>query len=136
MKKSVVYCLCAVMLFSFSLIGCAKGGGGNQKLAGTSSSEIQDKLVEGRTTKAEVRDWLGEPTGISKNKNGTESWRYNLTNHESKVKASTFIPYIGGLVGGSESKTENRTLTINFKNGVVSDYSFDAHDYGSSTGVL
>lgn len=136
MKKICVYALCLAMLASFSLLGCAKGGGGNQKLAGTSTSEIQDRLVEGRSTKAEVREWLGEPSGISKNKNGTETWRYDLINHESKVKASSFIPYIGGIVGGHETKSEHRQLTINFKNGVVTDYSFDSHDYGGSSGIL
>lgn len=135
MKKIMVCCLCLALAFPFTLMGCAKGGGGNQKLAGTSSSEIQDRLVEGRTTKAEVREWLGEPGGISKNKNGTESWRYDLTNHESKVKATSFIPYIGGIIGGSESKVEHRWLTINFNKGVVTDYSFDSRDYGASTGL-
>lgn len=136
MKKFTVFCLSIALACTFSLMGCAKGGGGNQRLAGTSTSEITDRLVEGRTTKAEVREWLGEPNGISKNKNGTESWRYNLTNNEARVKASSFIPYIGGIVGGSEHKSETRTLTINFKNGVVTDYSFDSFDYGGSTGVL
>lgn len=135
MRKFFALGLSLMMIASFSLMGCAKGGGGNQKLAGTSTSEIQDRLQEGRTTKAEVKEWLGEPGGISKNKDGTESWRYDLTNHESKVKATTFIPYIGGLIGGTEGKVEHRWLTINFKNGVVTDYSFDSRDYGHSTGL-
>lgn len=135
MNKCVVYGLCLVMSLSLCLAGCMKGGGGNQRLAGASTSEIQDRLVEGKTTKAEVREWLGEPGGISKSKDGTESWRYNLTNHEAQVKATTFIPYIGGLIGGHEAKSEHRWLTINFKNGIVTDYSFDSRDYGVSTGI-
>lgn len=90
-----------------------------------SVTEIQDRIIEGKTTKAEVKEWLGEPSGITKDKDGNEVWNYSFSNFESQVRAETFIPIVGGLLGGSDTKQENRMLGITFKRGVVYSYTFE-----------
>lgn len=118
---AVLFSVCLVL----SATGCSKQTSGNQNLSGVSVTEIQDRIIEGKTTKAEIKEWLGEPSGITKDKDGNEVWSYNFSNYESKMRAETFIPVIGGFIGGVDSKHENRMLGITFKNGVVYRYSFE-----------
>ena len=113
------------LALSISAIGCTKQTSGNQNLSGVSVTEIQDRIIEGKTTKAEVKEWLGEPSGITKDKDGNEVWNYSFSNFESQVRAETFIPIVGGLLGGSDTKQENRMLGITFKRGVVYSYTFE-----------
>ena len=63
-----------------------------------------DTLVKGKSTKADVRAAIGAPDNISKDLSGQESWIYSYS--RSTVKGTTFIPYIGGLVGGSNTQTQ------------------------------
>lgn len=125
MNKLSVGLLSVCLVLSISAMGCTKQTSGNQNLSGVSVTEIQDRIIEGKTTKAEIKEWLGEPSGISKDKDGNEVWNYSFNNFESKVRAESFIPIIGGLIGGSDSKHENRMLHITFKKGVVYSYMFE-----------
>ena len=125
MNKHLMRIRCACLALSFCVCGCSKQTRGNQNLSGVSVTEIQDRIKEGKTTKHEVKEWLGEPSGISKDKDGNEVWRYSFGNYESKIRATTFIPVVGGLLGGVDTKMESRILTIVFKNERVLSFSFD-----------
>ncbi|MGE9985612.1 hypothetical protein [Desulfovibrio sp. SGI.169] len=123
MKKLVLVSL--MVMICFSVIGCMKIQRGNEKLSGVSVTEIQDRIKEGRTTKGEIEEWLGPPSTIGKERNGNEYWAYEFMKAESNLKATTFIPVVGGLVGGSESSSENAMLHIEFSSGgVVKSYKY------------
>ena len=123
MKKLVLVSL--MVMICFSVIGCMKIQRGNEKLSGVSVTEIQDRIKEGRTTKGEIEEWLGPPSTIGKERNGNEYCANEIMKAESNLKATTFIPVVGGLVGGSESSSENAMLHIEFSSGgVVKSYKY------------
>lgn len=127
MKKVLGLVLMAMLLCSLTACGAASKGG-TQNLKGTSVTEMEKRFQVGVTTKADVEKWLGTPTGIEKG-NGGDTWIYRLSNDESRVRPETFLPYIGGLVGGVDHRHQSRELKIKFStNGTLQSYAFDSMD--------
>jgi outer membrane protein assembly factor BamE (lipoprotein component of BamABCDE complex) len=95
------------------LAGCATG---NTSIATESTATIQQKLINGKTTKTEVRAAFGEPSDAGIN-DGKEYWGYQM----AQASAKTFIPF-AALVTGS-SGISGKYLRITFdKKGVVTSY--------------
>lgn len=129
MKKFTTGMLCACLILSFAASGCSKHSSGNENLSGISVSEIQERIKEGKTTKKQVRDWLGDPSNIHKDKSGGyEVWTYEYTNQESQTRLTSFIPVVGGLIGGKDQKFESRRLGVTFRGNVVDSYTFNTID--------
>lgn len=108
MKKIIAYIFFA---FSVVLAGCASTSGSVGLQNGST-----DKIIEGKTTIAEVRALLGEPANaFTDGQTGGKVWSYYWS--QSKVYP------VPGL-----NNTESKSLNIRFnKNGVVV-----AKDNGSS----
>ncbi len=105
MKRTfLVFCLAL-------LIGCATVGNVQISDPGTVS-----KIEEGKSSKADVRALVGEPTKVNFDTNKNEIWEYIYT--KATAKPASFIPVVGIFAGGADMS--GNTLTILFdKNGVV-----------------
>lgn len=101
MKKVVAYIFFA---FSVALAGCASTSGSVGLQNGSA-----DKIIEGKTTIAEVKALLGEPAYAQTTDKGEKIWSYYWS--QSKV-----YPVAGlGL-----NNVDSKSLNIRFnKNGVV-----------------
>jgi outer membrane protein assembly factor BamE (lipoprotein component of BamABCDE complex) len=95
---------CLVLLLAIT--GCVSGMGNKE----ITKDELVNKIVVGQTTKAEVKQLLGQPTDVHFADNGEEIWYYRYT--RSNVRSSSFIPYAGAVVGGADTKTV--TLTVRY----------------------
>ena len=105
MKRTVLG-FCLVLL-----IGCATTGNVQIADPGTVS-----KIEEGKSSKADVRALVGEPTKVNFDTNKNEIWEYIYT--KASAKPASFIPVVGLFAGGADMS--GNTLTILFdKNGVV-----------------
>jgi len=105
MKKSILF-FCLVLM-----VGCATTG--NVQI---SDPATVSKIEEGKTTKAEVRGLVGEPTKVNFDTSKNEIWEYMYT--KASAKPASFIPVVGIFAGGADMS--GNTLTILFdKNGVV-----------------
>jgi outer membrane protein assembly factor BamE (lipoprotein component of BamABCDE complex) len=90
--------------------GCASHG--NKRI----NDQNNIKAIEiGVSSKDDVKEILGNPADVAFLENDVEVWKYFFT--RTRVKGSTFIPIIGGFVGGSTKKT--RTFTVKFKDDIV-----------------
>ncbi len=99
MKTRFVAVCCGVVL---ALSGCVSTSGSVGLQDGRA-----DKIIEGKSTLAEVRDLLGEPAAAQTTEKGEKVWSYYWS--ESKI-----YPVLG------TNKSSSRTLNIRFaKNGVV-----------------
>lgn len=108
MKKIAAY---IVLAFFVVLVGCASTSGS----AGLQNGSA-DKVIEGKTTLAEVKALLGEPANASTDEKGGKIWSYYWS--------QSMVTPIPGL-----NNTETKTLNIRFsKSGVVV-----AKDNGSNT---
>lgn len=107
-----ITCLALSIILALGLAGCASTHG-NKKIA---EEDVINKIEPGKSTKKDVRGLIGDPIDVQFTDNGEEVWKYHYT--RTDVRGTSFIPYAGALVGGSDTKTT--TLTIRFdKNGVV-----------------
>ncbi len=93
----------AASLLCLTLFGCASVG--NETLRTESEASVQTKLVEGKTTKAEVRKMFGSPLKTSFTDGGMEIWTYEF----SKVSADaiSFVPIVN-MFGATASGTKNQ----------------------------
>jgi len=114
MQKPLRHSLAAVAVsLAVLLTGCATG---NTSIANESTSTLSQKLVKGKTTKADVSKNFGEPSerGMNESK---EYWAYQM----AQSSAKTFIPF-ASLVTDS-SGINGKYLRIFFdKKGVVDSY--------------
>ena len=101
-----------LILVSLALLaGCAAYG--NKKIT---DPEIVAKVEKGKSTKANVKEILGNPDTVDFSDTGLEKWIYVYTKHQTR--GATFIPVVGMFAGGADVKTD--TLTVQFdKDGVV-----------------
>lgn len=113
------------------LAGCVSTG--NLALKEENTTTLQQKIVKGQTTKAEVITMFGEPQSRSIDNTGIETWIYSYG--QSRPDAMNFVPYASLLASGSTQTT--RTMTISFtKSGVVDSYSLDESQNKVRTGLL
>ena len=75
------------------------------------------QFKRGETTEGQIVAVLGAPTSRS-NVNGQRSISY--TGVHAQARPESFIPYIGGLVGGSDVRHSNYTFTFDM-NGKLAD---------------
>ncbi|EKM8120191.1 hypothetical protein PVO54_002901 [Enterobacter hormaechei] len=117
-------------IFTFLIAGCSTSG--NQHLKNETSQSLQSKIIKNKTTKSEITASLGEPDTRTTLDDGNEEWMYTMDNNQ--FDATTFIPVIGLLTGGSQ--TQARTLEIEFKGETVSKWSFSENNSRMNTGLI
>ncbi|EEC2776914.1 hypothetical protein ACFJ96_004274 [Salmonella enterica] len=114
----------------FLLSGCSTSG--NQNLKNETPQSLQSKIIKNKTTKTELLTKLGEPDTRTTLDDGNEQWRYFMYNNQ--FNASTFIPVIGLLTGGSQ--TQSKTLEIDFNGETVSKWTFSTDNNNTKSGIL
>ncbi len=120
----------AAALFGL-LTGCASVG--NETLRAESESSMSKKIVEGETTKSEVRTMFGSPFKTSFTDGGLEVWNYEF----SKVSADavSYIPFVG-LLGGSASGKKKELVVLYDLQSVVKRYSMSESEITQKTGIF
>ena len=121
----------ASLLAVIGLSGCASVG--NETLRTESESSVQSKLVEGKTTKPQVRAMFGSPLKTSFTDGGLEIWTYEF----SKVSADavSYIPIVN-LFGASASGTKKELVVMFNKENVVQRFSMSESDVKQKTGLF
>ena len=125
MKKFIV------VLFAFALSGCASVG--NEKLRTESESTVAQKIVEGKTTKAEIRTMFGSPLKTSFTDGGLEIWNFEFT--KVSADAVSYIPLVG-LFGGSASGKKKELVLMFDQNSIVKRFSMSESDVTHKTGIF
>ena len=121
----------AIALIMVSFLGCASVG--NETLRTESEASVQKKMIEGKTTKSEVRTMFGSPLKTSFTDSGLEIWTYEF----SKVSADavSYIPIVN-LFGATASGTKKELVVLIDKAGVVQRFSMSESDVKQKTGVF
>jgi len=106
-------------------------------LSGCASTGVQVKqnqlesFKQGETTQQAVIAALGKPTTQMRNSDGTSTLLYTYS--EYRTRPQTFIPYLGMLVGGADSRSSNVSLTFDSA-GKLLHYSTSESETGSGIG--
>lgn len=111
--------------------GCASIG--NEQLRNETETSIQGKIVEGQTTKSQIRAAFGSPLKTSFTDGGLEVATYEFTN--VSADAVNFIPIVN-LFGNSASGTKKELVVLFDKSGVVQRYSMSESEVKQRTGLF
>ena len=122
MRWSVLGVLCVVLLLG----GCGMSSG---------VKIDQDKIAslqKGKTTYDQAIQRFGKPTRSSIKSDGTRTITYKYSGFQ--MRGESFIPVIGGLIGGADSEQTNLVLTFN-RAGILTDFESDQDGQGTATGL-
>lgn len=99
------------------LSACATSG--NVKMKDQTQSSISQQITEGKTTKSDVINILGQATKVGLTNEGTEVWTYEHS--RATPHARNFVPFVRLVSSGADVKTKQLVIEFN-KDSVVSKY--------------
>lgn len=118
------------MVIGLALTGCVSSG--NQILKKETEVSIKSKIIDGVSTKADVRKQFGSPIRTTFTDSGHEIWTYRLS-HLS-ADAISYMPVIG-LFGSSTSGTE-KELVVMFNGDRVQKYAMSESAVATKSGLF
>lgn len=131
MRKREIYTATISLLIGALLSGCSSVG--NTVLKKESEASVQQKIVQGKTSKAEIKAMFGAPASTTFTDGGLEIWRYEM--NEMHADPQNFIPlaiYFGSSYGGTKKE-----LVIAFDdNGIVKKFSMTESPVSVKTGIF
>ena len=125
--KKIMIAVASVAL----LASCASTG--NASIKQETEQSIQNKIIEGKTTKQEIRKMYGAPVSTTFTDGGNEIYKYTFS--KTQAKASNFIPIVGIFASGATGTEKNLTVMFD-KSGIVSRYSLDESAIDTNTGLF
>ena len=116
---------------ALALVGCASTG--NEALRYESEAAITAKIVEGKTTKTEIRKMYGSPLKTTFTDGGLEMATYEFSN-----VSSDFINYVPvvNLLGSSASGTKKELIVLFDRANVVMRFSMSESKVNQNTGLF
>lgn len=129
MKKNVLIC-CAITA-ALMLTGCASVG--NESLRKESETSVAQKIVQGKTTKSEVKAMFGSPTKTTFTDGGLEVWNYDFSN--VSADAISYVPIVN-LFGASASGKKKELVVMYDTADVVKRFSMSESDVTHKTGLF
>jgi outer membrane protein assembly factor BamE (lipoprotein component of BamABCDE complex) len=120
-----------VIALAVMVTGCASVG--NDSLRTETESSVQGKIVEGKTTKAQVKGMFGSPIKTTFTDGGLEVWTYEFS--KVSADATTFIPIVS-LFAASSSGTKKELVVMFDPSGVTKRYSMSESEVKQRTGLL
>jgi len=106
---------------------------GNEQLRNETETSINGKIIEGSTTKAQIRSTFGSPLKTSFTDGGLEVATYEFTN--VSADAISFVPIVN-LFGASASGKKKELVVLFDKSGVVQRYSMSESEVTQKTGLF
>jgi outer membrane protein assembly factor BamE (lipoprotein component of BamABCDE complex) len=121
----------AVLAVVLVLAGCA--GVGNDSLRSESEATVSTKIVEGKTTKDQIRTMFGSPAKTDFTDGGLEIWRYEFT--KVSGDAVDYVPVVN-LFGSSASGKKKELVVMFDTSNIVKRYSMSVSDVSHKTGLF
>ena len=131
MRKREIYTATISLLIGALLSGCTSMG--NTVLTKESEASVQQKIVQGKTSKAEIKAMFGAPGSTTFTDGGLEIWKYDLTDLHDDPQ--NFIPVVN-LFGRSSSGTKKELVIAFDDNGIVKKFSMTESPISVKTGIF
>jgi outer membrane protein assembly factor BamE (lipoprotein component of BamABCDE complex) len=117
--------------FFLVISGCASVG--NETLRAETESSVQGKIVEGKTTKSEVRTMFGSPLKTTFTDGGLEIWTFEFSN--VSADAASYIPIVS-MFGASASGKKKELVVLFDSAGVTKRFSMSESEVKQKTGLF
>lgn len=121
----------AILGLSVVLAGCA--GTGNERLRAETEDSVASKIIEGKTTQADIRELFGSPAKASFTDGGLEIWTYEFS--RLTADAVNFIPVVNWF-GSSASGTKKELVVLFDESETVRRYSMSESAVSNKTGIF
>ena len=131
MKKKVLLLTFSLGAMGVLLNQCAVQSG-SSALAEKGSKEINQILIKGKTTRAEVEETFGEPSDTDVLHDGRIKCVYTHVKHSSMAR--NYIPVVNWFSSGTDDTT--RKLVILFKDDVVDSFTTTTSQGETKGGLL
>lgn len=113
--------ICIGMLLGVS--ACASSG--NSSIEKETSSSIDAKIIDGQTTKSDIKQAFGDPEDVDYKDKNTEVWKYVFSkSHYAPFAMKAFQTTYRG---------NKKTLTILFDGNIVQHHNMSASDFENSS---
>jgi hypothetical protein len=119
------------LIAGLTLSGCVSNG--NETLRKESEASVAQKIVEGKTTKAEIKAMFGSPLKTTFTDGGLEIYSYELS--KMTADAINYVPLVG-LLGGTASGTKKELVILFDDQGLVKKFSMSESPVKVKTGVF
>lgn len=129
--KKITLLLCAAAFFP--LLGACAIKKGHSFLEKMPEPQIASHLVKDVTTKAEAKQYFGDPEDIDHRDDGHEIWTYKFI--RSSAKGANFIPIVNSVYAGTNDTTTKLKVIFN-KNGTVEKHSLSHMQGQTQTGLF
>jgi len=117
MKATKLLAGISILSISLSFAGCASTTG-NPHLLNMTASDLSSHLIRGRSTQADVINYLGEPMSKLVNEDG-EYWSYSYS--KAAVNGLAFVPFVGQFL--KDESVSSKSVQVLFgKNGILKSY--------------
>lgn len=119
------------LLIFFLVVSCASTG--NKSLDEATEEKIAQQIVEGETTKEQVRAMYGSPFSVDYTDEGLEIYKYE----RSKLKADwqMYIPY-AAIFGAKMSGVKKQLVIMFDENSIVKRISMSESDTEHKSGIF
>jgi outer membrane protein assembly factor BamE (lipoprotein component of BamABCDE complex) len=129
MKKH--FLVCGTIIAALTLTGCASVG--NETLRKETEGSVAQKIVQGKTTKPEVKAMFGSPTKTTFTDGGLEVWNYDFSN--VSADAISYVPIVN-LFGASASGKKKELVVMFDEANIVKRFAMSESDVSQKTGLF
>ena len=122
----------ATLLGSLMLVACANTG--NESMKGMTEDKAQATIVEGKTTKAQIKGMFGSPFETSYTDSGSLIWTYQYDDTSAfTVETVGSVLFTMGLAGIKSEGTRNELVILFDENDVVKKFNMSNSDVETGT---
>lgn len=125
-NKLVTFLIVAILIS-----GCKSMG--NENLRNENQISLDQKIVNGKTTKAQVTQALGGADEVSFTDSGNEIWKYRHT--IATAKAINLVP-VANLFAAGQNETKKELMVLFNKSGIVTNHTYALTNSEVRTGVF
>jgi len=119
-----------ILIASFALVaGCATSG--NETLKQVSETSITTMIVEGQTTKADVKKQFGSPLKTTFTDGGLETWTYEFS--KVHLTGKSYIPIVNIWASGTTG-TKKELVVLFDEKGIVKRYAMNESQIDTKSG--
>ncbi|WP_157765124.1 outer membrane protein assembly factor BamE [Acetobacter senegalensis] len=98
------------------LPGCSSSG--NERVEKETDASVSQKIIDGQTTKSQIKQYYGDPDNVDFKTKNQEVWTYTFSKTRTPVFVSTPFQQV--------QKTNKKTITIYFENNIVVNHAFSS----------
>ena len=132
MKKITIFTLCISLI---AITGCANSG--NKSVKNVTQQQVEQTVVEGKTSKQEIQRMFGAPIETSYTDSGLLIWKYRYDDTSMlNLETIASVYFTLGLAGTKSEGTRNELVVLFDENDIVRKFNMSNSAIETGTGIF